>query len=271
MKKIDKFLWFLLRPNYFFVLTEILKNKFFSYKNQNSLDKCKKKNITYSNLKKKIFYKKSKKYNLKKFINFKNLFEIVKKNKIMLTKAQNYNNRNLKLNLNNFVKTSGASNIELIYEIIRDRKPKNILETGVAYGWSSYVILLAVLHNKFGKLISVDLPYPLINERKNIGILVPKKIKKNWSLILDRDTNGIKIALKKFNYKIDLFHYDSDKNYDAKLKNLLLVWKNINHNGVVICDDINDNHAFFDFTKLIKKKFYVIKTDNKYVGILVND
>ncbi len=271
MKKINKVLWFLLRPSYFFVLIEILKNKFFSYKNQNSLKICKKKKIKYSNLKKKIFYKKSKKYNLTKFINYRELFEKIKKHKIMLEKAQNHKEKNLNLNLNNFVKKSGASNMELIYEIIRDRKPKNILETGVAYGWSSYAILLAVSHNKFGKLISIDLPYPLINERKNIGILVPNKIKRNWSLILSRDTSGIKIALKKFNYKIDLFHYDSDKNYDAKLRNLLLVWKNINKNGVIICDDINDNYAFFDFAELIKKKFYVIKTDNKYLGILVND
>lgn len=271
MNKINKFLWFLSRPSYFFVLIEILKNKYFLNKNQNSLHICKKKNITYRNLKKKIFYKESKKYNLKKFINFKLSFEIIKQNKEMLEKAQNYKDKNLNLNLNNFVKKSGASNIELIYEIIRDRKPKNILETGVAYGWSSYAILLAVLHNKFGKLISVDLPYPLINERKNIGILIPKKIKKNWSLILGRDTNGIKKALKKFNYKVDLFHYDSDKNYNAKLRNLLLVWQNINKNGVIICDDVNDNNAFFDFAEQTKKNFFVIKTNNKYLGILTND
>ena len=270
MNKINKFLWFVTRPDYYSILFEIFKNKFFFLKKENSLNICKKKCISDQNFRK-IFLIKLKKFNINEIIDLKKSFEIIKKNSKMLRVAQNFGNKRIIFNKKNFVSKSGASNISIIYEIIRRKKPKNILETGVAYGWSSYVILLGILHNKIGKLISVDLPYPLLNEKKNIGILVPKHLRRNWTLIFDKDYNGIKKAIKKFNLKIDLFHYDSDKNYSAKLRNLFLVWKHLSKDGIIICDDINDNFAFFHFVENIKKKYYVIKTNNKYIGILVND
>jgi len=157
-----------------------------------------------------------------------------------------------------------------LQEIIWKVKPDLIIETGIAYGWSSYAILLAIRENKFGKLLSIDLPYPFLNEKSNIGILVPEKLRKNWKILFCRDKIGIVKAIKKFNYKIDFFHYDSDKNYNAKLNNLKTIWKYMQPNGIVICDDINDNLAFFDFVKNIKKKYYVIKTGNKFLGIVRN-
>ena len=271
MKKISKLFWFLNKPEYFFVLFEILKNKFFLKEKDkvHSLQICKKKNISH-NLFKKNFFLNKKNYNLSKHIDYNHCYKIVKKNRGMLDGAQNFGQKKTNISIKNFISKSGASNIELLFEIIRNERPKNIIETGVAYGWSSYAILLAIRENKFGKLLSIDLPYPLLNEKKNIGILVPKKMKKNWKILFCRDKIGIVKAIKKFNYKIDLFHYDSDKNYNAKLNNLKNIWKYIQPNGIVICDDINDNLAFFDFIRIIKKKYYVVKTGNKFLGIVRN-
>ncbi len=271
MNNVQKILWFISRPKYFFVFFEIIKNKIFFLKKKSSINFCKSKKVSYRNFKKKFLNKKLNNHNVNKYLDFKKSLEIIKKNKKMLEVAQNYGKKNFQLNIKNFISKSGASNINLLYEIIKIKKPRNIIETGVAYGWSSYAILLAINHNKFGKLISIDLPYPLINEKKNIGVIVPKNLKKKWTLIFDRDFSGIKKALKKFNYKVDLFHYDSDKNYEPKLKNLQLIWNYISNNGVIICDDINDNYAFFDFVKKINKKYFVLKTYKKYVGVIVND
>ena len=271
MNKIKKIIWFATRPKYFFILLEILKNKLSPSYNNSSLKTCRIKQISLKSFSRKVFKKNNKNHNLNKHIDFKNIVKKINNNKTMLKQGQNNRKYKIILNNQNIMKMSGASSISLIYKIIREKKPKNILETGVAYGWSSYSILLAILHNKLGKLISIDLPYPLMNEKRNIGMVVPKKLTRKWKLIFGRDTDGIKIALKKFDYKIDFFHYDSDKNYRSKLKNLLLVWKHMRNNGIIICDDINDNYAFFDFAKKIKKNYHVLKYDAKYLGILFND
>ena len=44
-----------------------------------------------------------------------------------------------------------------VQELIWKTKPDLIIETGVAYGWSSQAILSSI-HNRKGKLISVDMP-----------------------------------------------------------------------------------------------------------------
>ena len=54
----------------------------------------------------------------------------------------------------------GSAHIDLLYDCVKILKPTNIIETGVAFGWSSLAILKAISENKNGKLISVDMPYP---------------------------------------------------------------------------------------------------------------
>ena len=195
MNKIKKIIWFATRPKYFFILLEILKNKFSPSYNNSSLKTCRIKQISLKSFSRKVFKKNNKNYNLNKHIDFKNIVKKINNNKTMLKQGQNNRKYKIILNNQNIMKMSGASSISLIYKIIREKKPKNILETGVAYGWSSYSILLAILHNKLGKLISIDLPYPLMNEKRNIGMVVPKKLTRKWKLIFGRDTDGIKIAL----------------------------------------------------------------------------
>ena len=44
----------------------------------------------------------------------------------------------------NFDKLAGAADLELIYNICNHIKPKLIVETGVAFGWSSSVFKLYI-------------------------------------------------------------------------------------------------------------------------------
>ena len=53
----------------------------------------------------------------------------------------------------------GASHIHLLYDCVRLSKAKKVVETGVAYGWSSLAILKALSLTNNGKLFSVDMPY----------------------------------------------------------------------------------------------------------------
>ena len=52
----------------------------------------------------------------------------------------------------------GAGYIHLLFYQVRP-KTKKVLETGVAYGWSSLAILKALSYENKVKLFSVDMPY----------------------------------------------------------------------------------------------------------------
>ena len=56
------------------------------------------------------------------------------------------------------VKMGGSGHIHLLYDCVRLLKAKKIIETGVAYGWSSLAILKALSDSKAGTLYSVDMP-----------------------------------------------------------------------------------------------------------------
>lgn len=157
----------------------------------------------------------------------------------------------------------------LLYFFTRYFKPKIIVETGVAAGFSSYAFLLAIKKNKKGILYSSDLPYFRIkNPEKYIGIVVPQELKLKWKLFTEGDSANIK-KIKKYFSKIDLVHYDSDKSYYGRNFFFNSIKKKINRNTVIIMDDLHNNIFFFDYIKKNKiKNFKVLKHKNDYVGIV---
>ena len=95
------------------------------------------------------------------------------------------------------------------------------METGVAYGWSSLAILLAIKDSKDAKLISNDMPYVNMGNDDYVGCVISNKLKYKWELQRLPDVRGIPLALKKFKNIIDLCLYDSDKSYTAECGQLL--------------------------------------------------
>ena len=67
----------------------------------------------------------------------------------------------------------GGADYPLLYFLTRYLNPENVLETGVAAGFSSYAILSALQKNRKGTLYSSDFPYLRIkNPERYIGIVV---------------------------------------------------------------------------------------------------
>ncbi len=99
---------------------------------------------------------------------------------------------NIKYNL------GGGADYPLLYFLTRYLSPNNVLETGVAAGFSSYAILSALQKNGKGRLYSSDFPYFRIKDpEKYIGIVVEKKLRKNWNLFIEGDENNLPKILKK--------------------------------------------------------------------------
>ncbi len=177
----------------------------------------------------------------------------------------NYSKKDISFNFN---KLAGAADLELIYNICNHIKPKLIVETGVAFGWSSSVFLNYIYNQSIDtKLFSFDMPYLLSKNDNYIGRVVCKKFKKKWRLIKGIDYLSIKQNLHLMR-NIDLFHYDSDKSYEGMIKIFNIIYPLVKENGYMIVDDINDNLAFHKFCNLFLLKPTIVKLNNKYIGII---
>jgi predicted O-methyltransferase YrrM len=167
------------------------------------------------------------------------------------------------------VKMGGGGDIGLIHAAVLLGRASRVVETGVAYGWSSLAILSAQEKLGGGKLISVDMPYPGMRNEAWVGVAVPERLKDKWTLIRKPDRNGLKQAIRLFGNEIDLAHYDSDKSYWGRRFGYRLMWDALVSGGIFVSDDIQDNPAFKDFISEKGVPFSVTEWDRKYVGLAV--
>ena len=165
----------------------------------------------------------------------------------------------------------GGGIYPILYFITKLTKPKCIIETGVAAGFSSQMFLKAIQENGQGILYSSDLAYfRLKDPGQYIGFLVESELKKNWKLFTEGDKINI-ANIKKEVSSIDIFHYDSDKSYNGRVFALKQLGSLFHAGTVIIFDDIQDNSHFHDYVQEKKiKEYYIFKFENKYVGIIAN-
>ena len=166
------------------------------------------------------------------------------------------------------VEMGGPGDLDLIYQSILATKATRVVETGVAYGWSS-MAALAALQATGGKLVSVDMPYPKANNEAYVGLVVPDEWRKDWTLIREPDRNGIKKALARFGGEIDVAHFDSDKSYAGRMFAYPLLWEALRPGGLFISDDIQDNFGFRDYCAANGLDFAVTESDGKFVGLVM--
>lgn len=172
---------------------------------------------------------------------------------------------------NSKVLMGGAGDLDLLFAASKLSNAKFILETGVAYGWSSLAILQSIIEKENAKLISIDMPYPKRNNEDFVGIVVPKYLRTKWTLIREPDRNGLKKAIKEFGGSIDFCHYDSDKSYYGRKYAYPILWNALKKKGVFISDDIQDNFAFKEFVDEKGLSYAITKSEDKYIGIIYKD
>jgi predicted O-methyltransferase YrrM len=175
--------------------------------------------------------------------------------------------------------TSGAAYLEVCYAITRISRPRTVVETGVALGFSSAAVLQALDDNGEGRLYSVDLPAFQPGTIPLTGRAVPDRLRnsKRWQLILGPDRSVVPQLLERIG-PVDLFFYDSDKSYQGMLHTWSKVWQNLSPGGLFVADDVHVNDAFLEFSAargldpliIVKPKeegVYSWKT-SYYVGLL---
>tara|TARA_B110000444_G_C18851844_1_gene606438 strand:+ start:10632 stop:11423 length:792 start_codon:yes stop_codon:yes gene_type:complete len=164
----------------------------------------------------------------------------------------------------------GGGVIDLLYFITLYIKPKIIVETGVAAGFSSSTFLHALNKLDSGHLYSSDFPYfRLENPEQYIGIVVSNDIKNRWSLFIDGDEKNLKKIYDEVD-SINLFHYDSDKSYKGRQRAFKTLKNKLNPKAWLIFDDIQDNSHFYDLANTTQQySWKIIYHENKWVGILI--
>ncbi len=250
LNRILLIIWFILRPKYYLHFFSLIKRKFLF--NHDTI----------------INSKKAYEWAKVNAIPYVDAFEKLHINGELIGLDNDSIKEGQKLEADSSVKMGGAGHVHLLYDCVRLLKVRNVIETGVAYGWSSFAILKALSQNGFGKLYSVDMPYPRKNNENDVGIVVPQNLRKNWTLIRKPDNPGIIIALNKAGGEIDLCHYDSDKSWWGRHYAYPILWKSLNSKGLFISDDIQDNLYFSEFVKKNFLNFAVVEFEGKFVGLI---
>lgn len=205
----------------------------------------------------------------KDFISFINKIKKIEKNKLF-TIGKKFKNDNKFKNLfkKKLIRIENRNHVGdirfhsfTLYLIIRILRPKIMIETGVCNGKSTSMILLAMEHNKCGKLISIDKvkkinkdvsKYSLVQNKT--GFLIPTYLKKRW---IFKRGDSIKV-LKKIKFKknefVDIFFHDSLHTYEHTSEEIKEVLKMINMKKkfCMIIDDI-DLGAGKAFNKFLMK------------------
>lgn len=166
------------------------------------------------------------------------------------------------------VDLGGGGHYPLLYFLTRYLNPAIVMETGVAAGWSSQAVLLALRENGAGgRLYSSDFPYfRYRGPERLIGLVVDEELKNGWMLYIDGDKNNLPRILEQVG-RIGLFHYDSDKSYSGREYAIRLVEAKLADKAIVIFDDIQNNFHFRDYVGAKGWPFRVFEFQGKYVGL----
>jgi len=156
---------------------------------------------------------------------------------------------------------SGAQLFSLLYCITYTRKPKIIVETGVANGISTNAIMKALAAVKCdGALYSFDVLPQTSEAYTGNG---------QWyfHLLPKRKTSKSLVEAVSNISKVDIWLHDSDHGYRWQKFEYLLALKRLKSNGILISDDVDASPAWGELAKTHFRKSYILYDSRKFVGI----
>jgi predicted O-methyltransferase YrrM len=144
---------------------------------------------------------------------------------------------------------------------VRQRRPTLVVETGVANGYSTVLILSALKRNGHGRLLSVDV-------NANVGTLVRDEGTERWelSILPRRRRRSALAALIGGISEIDLFIHDSDHSYGWQAFEYAMAWPRLAWDGILFSDDVDSSRAFFDFCARKARRPVLLLDRRKLVG-----
>ena len=125
-------------------------------------------------------------------------------------------------------------------------RPQTVVETGVARGVTSRIVLEALRRNGSGRLWSVDRPPldPVLHDQ--IGAAVPERLRDRWTLLRGTSRRVLPGLLRRLS-PVGLFVHDSlhtERNLRFELTH---AWKALGAAGALVADDVERSGAFERF------------------------
>ena len=136
----------------------------------------------------------------------------------------------------------------VVWCLARHLPASTVVETGVARGITSRVILEALQRNGGGRLCSIDLPALDTAFHSEIGAAVPERLRGNWTYVNGTSRSRLPGLLRELG-EIDLFVHDSSHTARNLRFELGQAWGAL-RSGAAVADDIERNDAFGKFTKV---------------------
>jgi predicted O-methyltransferase YrrM len=163
----------------------------------------------------------------------------------------------------------GAADVDLLYALCVATGARRVIETGVAFGWSSLAILTAIEDRPGARLVSIDMPYLGASSDHLVGLAVSEELRDTWTLRRGADRDELEAAIADVE-PIDIAHYDSDKSASGRLWAYALMWDGLRPGGLLMSDDIGDNFSFLRFAESRDIEPIVVRGPDgeKFSGIL---
>jgi Methyltransferase domain len=129
---------------------------------------------------------------------------------------------------------------------VRHLRPAKVVETGVARGVTTRIILEAMSLNGTGHLWSVDLPHPFRPElHKETAAAVSSGCRERWTYVRGSSRRQLPSLVSQLQ-ELDLFVHDSLHTARNVRFELRTVWPAMRNGSIVLVDDV-DNQSFRDF------------------------
>lgn len=119
--------------------------------------------------------------------------------------------------------------------------PRRVIETGVARGVTSWIILEALARNGTGHLWSIDLPK--LAWTFEAGQAVPAELRSRWTYLRGASTRVLPPLVAELG-QIDLFIHDSLHTEGNVRFEMETAWPPLSEGGLMLVDDIDDIEAF---------------------------
>lgn len=150
----------------------------------------------------------------------------------------------------------------MLYALVRELKPKVIVETGTAAGSGTALLLAAAFKNGNGRVISLDIPpkdgvltMGSTVERKDIGYLIPEFLRQAWHY----QEGDAKVTLPRIlaEQDVGMFIHDSLHTRTHMAFEYAVARALMRHKTLIASDDILSNNAFDAFLATHRLTGYV--------------
>ena len=157
----------------------------------------------------------------------------------------------------------GSGMSEILYLAIRSKLPAKVIETGVAAGVSTNLILYVLHENGFGNCVSIDIT-------EKVGEVIENDLKRRWKLQVLPEFSREK-AFKEIliaNSDATVFLHDSDHSDSWQIKEFCGVIDMLIKVEVILFDDITETLIHFIQKSYPDFRIFVINEGEKYSGVI---